>query len=110
MLSKKKPDPIATNFAAIKLTHGMTAIVDPEDYEWLNKWKWKAQKSAHCWYAVRNYVVNGATHQVKMHRAIVGCPDNLETHHWNRKSLDNRKSNLEKVTPEYHKHIHQCNW
>ncbi len=50
----KQPTVINQNFAIIPLSHGMTTIIDPDDFEEIAKHKWKAVRSAHCWYAVRD--------------------------------------------------------
>ncbi len=36
------------------LTQGKKALVDDEDYEWLNQYKWFAYRDDHNWYAARN--------------------------------------------------------
>lgn len=71
----------------IILKSGEKALVDDEDYELLNKFKWQYQLG----YAVRNI-------KVYMHRDIIKTEEGLETDHINGNKLDNRKENLRKVT------------
>jgi hypothetical protein len=55
----------------IKLTDGKTAQVDNEDYEWLNQYKWRAEKHKNTYYAVTNMIVNGEMRKVAMHDLIM---------------------------------------
>ena len=46
------PAPTA-DYKLIPLTQGKFAIVDAENYEWLNQWKWHIKKGSKTFYAVR---------------------------------------------------------
>lgn len=72
----------------IPLTQGKYAIVDDEDFEWLNRWRWKYHKDG---YAVRTATGN---RNVYMHREVNKTPKGLLTDHINRNGLDNRRCNL----------------
>lgn len=78
----------------IPITQGKVAIVDDADYEWLNKFKWSAQKSGNTYYAKTVY--NDGNRQVKlyMHSAIMNTPAGMITDHINHNGLDNRRANL----------------
>lgn len=80
----------------IKLTQGKYALVDDDDFEELNKYKWCY---IGCGYAVRS--VGKRLHQktVYMHRVIMNTPKGYETDHINHDRLDNRKCNLKVCTP-----------
>lgn len=81
----------------IKLTQGKYAIVDDEDYDWLNQWKWCAQKTKYGGYlAVRGCrcPFTKHIHTILMHRQIISCPKNMDVDHINHKTLDNTKNNL----------------
>ena len=90
----------------IELTQGQVTVVDDEDYEWLNQWKWHATKGARGgFYAVRNSARGGSRgtstgtgigkrHTVWMHRLILHTPKNMESDHKDGDSLNNRKYNL----------------
>jgi len=71
----------------IQLTQGKVALVDDEDYEYLNQWKWHYSLG----YAVRTF---SDKKTIWMHRLILNTPDNLQTDHINGNGLDNQKKNL----------------
>jgi len=82
----------------IPLTQNKYAIVDDEDYEFLSKWKWHANKSGKNYYARRNLNLSSGTRTcLEMHRQINNTPPGQITDHINRDSLDNRKCNLRTV-------------
>lgn len=83
----------------IELTQGKFAIVDDEDYEWLNQWKWYCQfhRNRRYGYARRTATNgNGKPLMVGMHREILGLEigDGIEVDHINHNGLDNRRANL----------------
>lgn len=91
----------------IRSTCGTAIFIDPEDYDYLDRFKWKLRRSAHHFYAIRKKVVNGKEFSIRMHREIMQCPKGFEVHHINKNALDNRKSNLQIVSPQEHKDLHR---
>ena len=86
-------------FRRIPLTQGQYAIVDPEDYEPLNKYKWHAIKSKNTFYATRRiHLGKNKWKHIKMHREILDPPDHLYVDHINHNGLDNRNANLRTAT------------
>ena len=75
----------------IKLTKNKFALVDDQDFEWLNQWKWCVSNNN---YAVR--IQNKKA--ILMHRLIMNTPTEFDTDHINNDKLDNRRSNLRIVT------------
>lgn len=66
---------------------GGFALVDDEDFEKLNKWKWHKN--------IRGYVVGYVNRKkIFLHRFIVEVPKGLFIDHINHDPLDNRKENL----------------
>lgn len=82
------------NMKEIPLTQGKVALVNDEDFEKLNKYKWCASWSGWTWYAVRNIVVNGKQTMIYMHREILNARNSIEVDHRNGNGLDNQKGNL----------------
>src|SRR6185436_20302811 len=83
----------------IKLTQGQAAIVDDEDYEYLNQWKWFARYNphTHSFYAARSEYNPEVKVQrtLLMHRYIIGITNpQILCDHRNHNTLDNRKENL----------------
>ncbi len=80
----------------IKLTQGKVAIVDDEDFEFLNRWKWSCGSGG---YALRNSPRSDGSHRhVLMHRLIALPHYGEHTDHINQDKLDNRSSNLRVCT------------
>lgn len=82
----------------IELTQGQVALVDDEDYDWLNQWKWCAHKDhSGNFYAVRNSTrKNGKRFIIRMHRQILKLEqeDSHQTDHIDHNTLNNRQDNL----------------
>ncbi len=84
----------------IPLTQGKFALVDDEDFGWLNQHKWCVLKcDSGLWYATRGK-------GIFMHRAILGLKvgDGIKTDHRNHNGLDNRQENLRKCTNSENQH------
>lgn len=78
---------------------GNYAVVDDEDYEFLNQWKWCAQvkRNASKLYVspIRNLRVSGIKQNVKMSRQILGATyPEIIVDHIDGNPLNNQKSNL----------------
>lgn len=63
----------------IQLTRMQVALVDDEDYEWLNKRKWQdfwnKNNASYC--AIRSDWKDGRKSTVYMHRLIMNTPNDL---------------------------------
>jgi hypothetical protein len=83
----------------IQLTQGKVAIVDDEDYEKVNQFKWYAGKIDNTFYAMTSVLINGKHKTLYMHQFIMG--DNLLKLHIDHKDgdgLHNWKLNLRSCT------------
>ncbi|MCP4263582.1 MAG: hypothetical protein GY774_39660 [Planctomycetes bacterium] len=87
-------------YRRIPLTRGKYAIVDPDDFERLNKYKWHTTKSScsKTFYAARVVRINKKKCTIAMHREIINPPYPLVVDHINHNGLDNRKANLRPAT------------
>ncbi len=86
------------SFRKIPLTQGKFAIVDPEDFEMLNKFKWLSHKCGRAYYAFRHVNVPNKQTIVLMHRQLISSPPDKSVDHINHNGLDNRKTNLRIVS------------
>ena len=86
----------------IPLTQGKFAIVDDEDFDWLNQWKWSAFKCPHTFYVERSIYSRDTkkARTVRLHREILGLKkdDGKQADHINGSGLDNRRCNLRVCT------------
>jgi len=91
-------------FRRIPLTQGKYAIVDPERYEELAKYKWHLARSERGLYAVRLVrAKKGGRYKqktVRMHWVILEPPEGKFIDHINHNGLDNRIANLRVATPQ----------
>jgi len=76
----------------IPLSRGQYALVDDEDYEKVNKYKWNAVPNNKTYRASSRCTGNGKN--IRMHRFIMNAPKNMDVDHINHDTLDNRKCNL----------------
>lgn len=79
----------------IKLTQGYVALVDDEDFEKLNKFRWFANVQKTKVYAIRN---SGGGHKrnkmIYMHREITGAAKKEDVDHVDHNGLNNQKTNI----------------
>jgi hypothetical protein len=78
----------------IELTQGKVALVDDEDFEWLNKWKWCSQNSGRKTYAMRSVYIGKKHFTVRMHREITKANKGQEVDHKDHNGLNNQRNNL----------------
>lgn len=89
----------------IVLTRGKCAVVDDEDYEYLNQWKWRALRAVRkttevTWYAFRT-TARPNRKSVYMHREVIAscgfteCP---QCDHADSDGLNNQRKNLRSST------------
>lgn len=74
----------------LKLTQGKFALVDNDDFDELNKYKWHFDGR----YAARKPI----TGKIYLHKVILRVKSDKEVDHINRNKLDNRKVNLREAT------------
>lgn len=80
----------------IALTRGKVAIVDNDDFAFLNKFKWHAVRSGNTWYAsMKIRTAEGKRGNISMHRFMFAlfCP-NVEVDHIDLNGLNNIRNNL----------------
>jgi hypothetical protein len=83
----------------IKLTRGLFAKVDDEDYDFLMQWKWFAlQCTRNTFTAARTDRTDGIQRKVTMSRVIMNTTSDMLCDHINHDTLDNRKINLRNCT------------
>lgn len=80
----------------IKLTQGLVAMVDDEDYEKLNQFKWQAKTNCSVYYAKRRAPgPKRISETIWMHRDVLGTPPaGMEIDHIDGNGLNNQKKNL----------------
>lgn len=94
------------NIGIVKVHPDTSSIIDANEFDNINQYKWYIIKQHGLPYAARKVTTNGKIHWVRMHRQIMHTPKGQVVHHKNRNTLDNRKINLVNVTDQVHKEIH----
>lgn len=81
----------------IALTKKKFALVDDDDYEFLNQWNWHYHSGGYAgaWLAIQK---GEKRKHLLMHRLINNTPEGSNTDHINGNPLDNRKDNLRSCT------------
>jgi len=84
----------------IPLTQGYVALVDDEDYQRINQFKWQAQPDKKTVYAVRSITISIGKHTaLRLHRVILGITDpKVQVDHKDRNGLNCQRSNLRTAT------------
>jgi hypothetical protein len=75
----------------IKLTQNQVALVDDEDFERLNQFKWCANKIGNTFYAISSINIDGIKKNVYMHRYIIS---GKHIDHIDGNGINNQKINL----------------
>lgn len=74
----------------IELTQGKVALIDDEDFERVNQFKWCFNDG----YAKRGIKKNGNVKIIRMHRFVVDAPLGTEVDHRDGNGLNNQRANL----------------
>lgn len=81
----------------IPISGKLVTLVDDQDYDWLNQWKWYAGGSPARIYVARQE--KGSLKTIRMHRLILGATGrHVLVDHKNGNTLDNRRENLRLCT------------
>ncbi len=72
--------------------------VDDADFDWLNQWKWGAERDGNTTYAKRYFKINGKSIRFTMHRFIMRTPKGKVTDHQDHDGLNNQRANLRVCT------------
>ena len=92
---RKRRESLNPNVRFIPLGDGLSAMVDASDYEWLNRFTWRATSKDSKGYAFRK----AGGRIVLMHRAIMEPPKGMVVDHINGNRMDDRRCNLRICTP-----------
>jgi hypothetical protein len=74
----------------IKLIKGLSALVDDDDFDYLNQYKWYYSDG----YAITSVKIDEKWTSLLMHRIIMNTPKELQVDHIDHNRLNNQRSNL----------------
>lgn len=78
----------------IKLTRGKIALVDDDDFEYLNQWKWYTEPFFNTFYARKSTRNKRGNIKTRMHSLLMKPKEGFVIDHIDRNGLNNQKSNL----------------
>lgn len=87
----------------LRLSSGMDAIVDADLFDDLSVYTWTAKSKRGAVYAGRGVNVDGKQRTIYLHAAVFGAFDSAIRDHFNRNTLDNRRSNLRTASDQQNK-------
>ncbi len=82
----------------VPLTKGQFALVDDEDFERINQFKWFAKEDGKTFYAKRHVRKNGHKIGLSMANVIMGVPHGVIVDHIDQNGLNNTRQNLRVCT------------
>lgn len=84
----------------IPLTQGKVTLVDDEDYDYLNQFRWFAHKNDYTYYATRNIKLNNGKRTIlRMQNVIKQAYNGFIIDHIDHDGLNNQRCNLRICTP-----------
>ena len=79
----------------IKLTQGLFATIDDEDYDLVSQYLWRVLRTGNQIYAITNCkTIDGKLSTIRMHRLVMGNPKGKIIDHKHGNGLNNCKDNL----------------
>jgi hypothetical protein len=87
----------------IKLTKGFIALVDDNDFDWLDQFHWYAEKHKETYYVRTRKKINQGMISTYMHRIILNTPINMKVDHEDHNGLNNQRNNIRICT-----HVQNC--
>ncbi len=88
----------------IKLTRDKYALVDDENFKYLNQFKWHCVPGRYTWYAARGVGPFKKQKKIYMQYAVINIPIGMIVDHVNKNGLDNQKENLRICTRSQNSH------
>lgn len=94
----------------IPLTKGLVGLVDDEDFERVNQYKWTTaySKALGIAYAQRSVKINGKWTHVLLHRVIMNAKKGQRIDHADGNGVNNQKYNLRLCTPAENQRNVKC--
>lgn len=101
----RSPPPVQTTACRVHVGRGRLTTIDHSAFVMVTKYAWHLRRSSCRAYVCRSITRQGKQQIIYLHRWLMHCPENKETHHINGDTLDNRRSNLAVVDPSAHRRL-----